>query len=420
MPLRGEGVIYTSYDVYSDRVKNSEQELILPCSPPPILDCAASLTCGEMVKHLASPKVFLLVLVQAGHAALGVGRGQELIESKVIRKYMVRKTQGKSQLSYLESKGKSRLGSRIRLQQSKIFFHELDRLIEGWEKNEKIDVIFLSCSAKLKGVWAEHGGMFDKADSRLRKVPLDVHRPNHGELVRVHRLLCRSASDAPSIEADLSGVFQSWSDWKRWALSDDPMKSLEASMAEDGLHAYPELTALCGVPQDPRWHPEGDVWVHTLWVVNAAKIIADREELSQEERVVLLLAALCHDLGKPGTTEIDEGRIRSIGHCELGAELSDIFLKRIQCPKNLMKTIRPLVAEHLAHASVETPTVRMVRRLEKRLDPAQVNQLIHLIEADASGRPPLAPHLPLNAARILEVWKDSDSHQTRDADEDRS
>ena len=74
---------------------------------------------------------------------------------------------------------------------------------------------------------------------------------------------------------------------------------------------FPELLALVDCPQEVEWHPEGSVWLHTLLVVDESARIAEEERLPDDERLRLVLGALCHDLGKPGTTELEDGRIRS-------------------------------------------------------------------------------------------------------------
>lgn len=81
---------------------------------------------------------------------------------------------------------------------------------------------------------------------------------------------------------------------------------------------FPELQSLVGVPQEPAWHPEGDVDVHTLMVVDEARMLID--DLPYERKVAVMLGALCHDLGKPPTTEFIDGRMRSRGHDEAGVE----------------------------------------------------------------------------------------------------
>jgi tRNA nucleotidyltransferase (CCA-adding enzyme) len=81
---------------------------------------------------------------------------------------------------------------------------------------------------------------------------------------------------------------------------------------------FPEIKALIDVPQDREWHPEGDVFVHTLLVVDRARELID--DLLYAKQVTVMLAALCHDFGKPATTEFIDGRLRSRGHEEAGVE----------------------------------------------------------------------------------------------------
>jgi len=79
---------------------------------------------------------------------------------------------------------------------------------------------------------------------------------------------------------------------------------------------FPELQALVGCVQEPEWHPEGDVWVHNLQVIDQARRRVD--DLDRGPRVAVMLGAVCHDLGKPATTAFVDGRIRSIDHEEQG------------------------------------------------------------------------------------------------------
>ena len=105
------------------------------------------------------------------------------------------------------------------------------------------------------------------------------------------------------------------------------------------LRYFPELDALRGVPQDPEWHPEGDVWVHTLMVLDAAASLrdADKGGVSTEdsgENLALMLGALCHDLGKPATTERAGGRIRSYRHDVEGVAPTRALLARMRAPEH--------------------------------------------------------------------------------------
>jgi tRNA nucleotidyltransferase (CCA-adding enzyme) len=91
---------------------------------------------------------------------------------------------------------------------------------------------------------------------------------------------------------------------------------------------FPELHALKGVPQEPEWHPEGDCDVHTWLACDRARELVD--DLDYARRVTVMLAALCHDLGKPATTEFVDGRIRSRGHEEAGVAPTEAFLDRLK------------------------------------------------------------------------------------------
>ncbi len=179
-----------------------------------------------------------------------------------------------------------------------------------------------------------------------------------------------------------------WEFWRDWCQSARPAERLHALRATGALRLLPELQALVGVPQDPEWHPEGDVWVHTLLVCDAAAAIADRDGLDASDRQELLLAALCHDLGKPATTRLETGRWRAPGHAEAGIEPTGTLLNRMQAPPERLDAVRPLVREHLVHAQTGM-SGRAMRRMLRRLQPASLTQLVRLIEADLSGRAPL-------------------------------
>ncbi|MCS6841261.1 MAG: HD domain-containing protein [Roseiflexus sp.] len=186
-----------------------------------------------------------------------------------------------------------------------------------------------------------------------------------------------------------------WREWHKWAtLGACPSAGLRVLDESGWLALYPELAALQGCPQHPRFHPEGDVWVHTLCVCDAAARIAERDALDARDRAVLMFAALCHDLGKPPTTVIEEDGIpRSPGHAAAGVPLTQTFLARIGAPHWIERLVTPLVREHLVHLHTP-PTPRVVRRLANRLAPAPLVQWERLVEADASGRPPMPPERP--------------------------
>ena len=257
-----------------------------------------------------------------------------------------------------------------------------------------------------------HGGIADLAQRVLRHIgphfaedPLRVLRGmqfagRFGLSVDTETAeLCRSLMS----EFSTLPVERIWGEWHKWATkSRSPSRGLEFLNQSGWIDHFPELAALRGVPQDSEWHPEGDAWIHTLLVCDAAAALADREALSEERRVILLLAALCHDLGKATTTEFLDGRWRAHGHADASVPLSQQFLARIGCPLAITEAVLPLVREHLVHTQREI-SARLVRRLALRMAPATIEQLLQLIEADMSGRPPLPGGLPDAARQLGEI-----------------
>jgi tRNA nucleotidyltransferase (CCA-adding enzyme) len=208
----------------------------------------------------------------------------------------------------------------------------------------------------------------------------------HPETVELCRHLLR--------EADTLPIERVWTEWWKWATkSVRPSAGLRVLEQTDWLSCYPELQALIGCEQEPEWHPEGDTWLHTLYVCDFAAQIAERDGLDDEQRGILVLAALCHDLGKPATTLVIDGRIRSPGHDQAGVPISETFLKRIGCFDSIVQPILPLVREHMVHIGMPV-AARPIRRLALRLQPSNIEQWGRVIEADASGRPPHPPSSP--------------------------
>lgn len=189
----------------------------------------------------------------------------------------------------------------------------------------------------------------------------------------------------------------------KWALkSIIPSKGLNLLKETEWISLFPEIEGLIGCQQDPEWHPEGDAFIHTGLVCDSAVEIAVREDLTDEQRLILVLAALCHDLGKATTTVIADGRWRSPGHAEAGADLTDSLLNRMGFGETIIKQVIPLVVEHMCHIGL-IPNDKIVRRISCRVGPSSISQLIRLMEADHSGRSPLPKKLPESAASILEI-----------------
>lgn len=154
---------------------------------------------------------------------------------------------------------------------------------------------------------------------------------------------------------------------------------------------FPEMAALVGVPQEPEWHPEGDVDVHTLMVVDEARMLID--ELDHPRQVAVMLGALAHDFGKPPTTEFIDGKMRSRGHDEAGVEPTLTFLNTLGIHTlngfDVRGQIVELVRYHLkpgAYYGAKTPVGDgAFRRLARKVEP---DLLYRVAKADSLGRYP--------------------------------
>jgi tRNA nucleotidyltransferase (CCA-adding enzyme) len=172
----------------------------------------------------------------------------------------------------------------------------------------------------------------------------------------------------------------------------------------------PELIPLIGTPQDPEWHPEGDVWTHTLLAVDQA--VPLREGLDTPRALAVMLGTLCHDLGKPGTTRWLDGRLRSHGHEEAGLAPTIALLDRWNVHRlhgyDVREQVLGLVGNHLKPGQLYDDRERVsdgaIRRLAGKCEPAL---LYRVARADCLGRtgdfPPVAMEWFLERVHQLEV-----------------
>ncbi len=192
-----------------------------------------------------------------------------------------------------------------------------------------------------------------------------------------------------------------WHEWRLFALAPHPWAGLMVLYATGWLRHYPMLVALMGCAQDFIHHPEGDAWIHTLYVCEGA--VARRGDLESEQVLILSLAAICHDLGKPTTSYVENGRIHCPTHAAAGVPFTIDFLRLLGAPEKYVAPVCALVREHMA-ANDGPASPRFVRRLAHRLAPATMDLWARLVAADSSGRPPLpykepgAPFMALAAA----------------------
>jgi tRNA nucleotidyltransferase (CCA-adding enzyme) len=154
---------------------------------------------------------------------------------------------------------------------------------------------------------------------------------------------------------------------------------------------FPELQALDGCPQDPEWHPEGDVWAHTLQVIDRARDLL--EDLPRPKQLAIMLGAVCHDFGKPATTATVDGRIRSYLHEDQGVPPTLAFLDRLNVRSidgyDVRGQVVGLVAQHLKPTmwfkAREPVGDGAFRRLARKVD---LELLARVVTADCHGRSP--------------------------------
>ena len=173
-------------------------------------------------------------------------------------------------------------------------------------------------------------------------------------------------------------------EWKQILIHGQfPGTGLLALELVGGLKFFPELAALRGVPQDPIWHPEGDVLHHTALCLNEAVKIRNQ----MEDPWVEMLAILCHDLGKATETQFERSRWRSTAHDTGGVDPTRALLARITVQEDLVEQVVALVREHLRPAQLwqarENVSDAAIRRLAMRVN---IPALTRVAWGDAAGR----------------------------------
>jgi tRNA nucleotidyltransferase (CCA-adding enzyme) len=150
----------------------------------------------------------------------------------------------------------------------------------------------------------------------------------------------------------------------------------------------PEMLTLVGCEQEYDWHPEGDVWTHTLMVIDEARALND--DLDRPQLITVMLGAVCHDLGKPATTAFIGGKIRSPNHEDAGVAPTTAILDRLNIHTidgyDVRKQVIGLVAQHLKPGmfyKADNVTDGAFRRLAQKVD---LELLARLARADCRGR----------------------------------
>ena len=119
----------------------------------------------------------------------------------------------------------------------------------------------------------------------------------------------------------------------------------------------PEVAALKGVAQPPEFHPEGDVWTHTMMMLDGLR----------EPSITLALGVLLHDIGKPATFRVAE-RIRFDGHVEKGIEIAHAMLNRLRFPSHVIETVEALIGNHMKFMEVTRMRESTLKRFIRQPD----------------------------------------------------
>lgn len=145
---------------------------------------------------------------------------------------------------------------------------------------------------------------------------------------------------------------------------------------------FPELHALVGVPQSPKWHPEGDVWIHTMMALDQMVTLKTGDS---KYDLKMLFAILCHDLGKATHTQVSEEKISAIGHESAGIAPTEKFMYRLTDEHGFIQALFPLVEHHLAPSIYFRSKAKdkTIRRLSTKVN---IEDLVRVARADFLGR----------------------------------
>lgn len=224
----------------------------------------------------------------------------------------------------------------------------------------------------LTGAITDHfGGRQDLADGVLRHIDAETFVEDPLRVLRAAQFAARFdfriAEDTKALcrTIDLSALSKERVEEevkKALLKADKPSIFFESLREMDQLDVwFPELAQLIGVEQDPEYHPEGDVWTHTMEVIDRAAAFRDR--VSEPYRFMLL--ALTHDMGKIVTTEFVKGRIHAYEHEIKGEPLIGSFLSRLVGEKDVTDYVMNMVPLHMRPniAAYSRPAVKSTNRM---------------------------------------------------------
>lgn len=191
--------------------------------------------------------------------------------------------------------------------------------------------------------------------------------------------LCRT------IEPEGLATERVWHEWRKLLLLGRKPSAGLAFLRDSGwLKHFPAVSRLYGCPQDPKHHPEGDVFTHTGLALD---VFAQQRVGDEMEDLVVGLAVLCHDMGKPDVlTRRMDGRIATPGHEVKGVEVAEGFVRQLTGQQALVRAVLPLVATHGRPSQLyeDQSGDAAIRRLAR--DAGRVDRLARVVRADRGGR----------------------------------
>lgn len=211
-------------------------------------------------------------------------------------------------------------------------------------------------------------------------------------------------------------------EWKKLLLKGTkPSLGLQFLRDCGWIRYYPELQAMIDCRQDSEWHPEGDVWTHTLHCLDGFALekpifantsaTRDAEAQSQNldhENLIVGLAVLLHDSGKPAVTQFIDGHLRARGHDIAGVAIAEKFLRRLTSEHDIFTEVLPLIECHMRPRELFEAKAgdSAIRRLARKV--VRIDRLVRVASADMHGRPPMSADFPegpwlLEQARRLEI-----------------
>lgn len=236
------------------------------------------------------------------------------------------------------------------------------------------------CAHLAKGMLRHTGTQFSEDPLRVLRAMQFIARLDL-EIARETLELCQK------ITPENLPIERLFEEWKKLIIKGiKPSKGLSFLRNCGWVQYYPEIAALIDCEQDPQWHPEGDVWQHTLHCLDA---FANERINDEWEDLIVGFAVLCHDIGKPMTTKWEEGHIRSKGHEVAGEKPARRFLGRLTQHKELIESVIPLVTHHMRPRELYRGNAgdSAIRRLATKVK--RIDRLIRVTKADLLGRPPI-------------------------------